>query len=151
MSSSAGPSRVSRPGKSSASTSKGSAASSTGTAEGARIGLLTEIFVWGDCEVMALYLGSERTERKGQKRRQFSPRVGRRPLAGRVKAPGQNSFLCMQAIFGLVEHHRLRTVDHLVGDFLAAMGRQAVHEERITLGQRHQLGVDLIGSQEIVA
>src|SRR5437868_901727 len=121
MSSSAGPSRVSRPRRSSASTSNGSAASSTGTAEGARIGLLTEIFVSGDREVMALYLGSEGTNRK--------------PLPRRVKAPGQNPFLRMQAIFGLVEHHRLRAVDHLVGDLFAAMGRQAMHEQRIGLGQ----------------
>src|SRR5438477_8801569 len=96
MSSSAGPSRVSRPRKSSASTSNGSAASSTGTAEGARIGLLTEIFVWGDCEVMALYLGSERTERKGQKRRQFSPRVvpaqaGTTTLGGVPSQPRQST------------------------------------------------------------
>ena len=27
----------------------------------------------------------------------------------------------MQAVLGLVEHHGLRTVDHLVGDFVAAM------------------------------
>jgi hypothetical protein len=37
----------------------------------------------------------------------------------------------MQAVLRLVEHHRLRPVDHLVGDFLAAMGRQAVHEDGV--------------------
>jgi len=45
------------------------------------------------------------------------------------KAPRPKSPLRVQAVFRLVEHHRLRPVDHLVGDFLAAVGRQAVHED----------------------
>src|SRR2546423_3500431 len=65
MSSSAGPSRVSRPRRSSASTSNGSAASSTGTGDGARMGASAENFVSGDCEDMALYLGSGGGIRKG--------------------------------------------------------------------------------------
>src|SRR3954451_12348173 len=52
MSSSAGPSRVSRPRKSSAATSNGSTASSTGTAEGARTGG-SEMRGLEDGEVMA--------------------------------------------------------------------------------------------------
>ncbi len=78
---------------------------------------------------MALYLGSARH---------------------RVEAPRQNAFLRVQAIFGLVEHHRLRAVDHLVGDFVAAMRGQAMHEQRVGFRQRHQLGVDLIRFQQIV-
>ena len=53
----------------------------------------------------------------------------------RLKTPRQNAFLRVQAIFGFVEHHRLRTVDHLVGDFVAAMRGQAMHEQRIGLRQ----------------
>src|SRR3954468_5365780 len=64
MSSSAGPSRVSRPRKSSELTSNGSAASSTGTGDGARIGGSTEILGVGDCEVMAGYFGAARGNRK---------------------------------------------------------------------------------------
>ena len=71
-----------------------------------------------------------------------------RPLA---KAPGQDALLRVQAVLGLVEHHRLRAVDHLVGDLLAAMRGQAVHEDRLRLGERHQLGIDLIGLEQIVA
>ena len=37
----------------------------------------------------------------------------------------------MQAVFRLVEHHGLRPVDHLVGDLLAAMRGQAVHEDGV--------------------
>src|ERR1022692_4563056 len=109
MSSSAGPSRGSRPRRSSASTSNGSTASSTGTADGARIGLLTEIFVSEDCETMALIWGRNTRNERGFRGEQKS-------LPRRVKAPGQNALLRVQAIFGLVEHHRLRAVDHLVGD-----------------------------------
>src|SRR6202165_5287519 len=65
-SSSAGPSRVRRPRRSSEATSNGSTASSTGTADGARIGVSREIFMSGDCEVMAFYLGSRGTEGKGR-------------------------------------------------------------------------------------
>src|SRR5690348_12318915 len=63
MSSSAGPSRVRRPRRSSALTSNGKTLSSTGTAEGARTG--ASVFVAGDWETMALYLGSVIAKRKG--------------------------------------------------------------------------------------
>src|SRR5438445_3818668 len=65
MSSSAGPSRVNRPRKSSASISNGSAASSMGTADGARTGAEGVILMSVDCEDMALYLGSGNENRKG--------------------------------------------------------------------------------------
>src|SRR4051794_21481868 len=65
MSSSAGPSRVRRPRRSSSATSNGSTASSTGTDDGARTGLVTLILVSGDSAVMAFYLGSSREKRKG--------------------------------------------------------------------------------------
>ena len=74
-----------------------------------------------------------------------------RELRPFVKTPGQYALLRVQAVFGLVEHHRLRAVDHLVGDLLAAMRGQAVHEDRIILGQRHQLRIDLIGLEHVVA
>src|SRR6266702_3905454 len=65
MSSSVGPSRVSRPRKSSAATSNGSTASSIGIADGARTGASGVILISGDWDVMALYLGSEVGNRKG--------------------------------------------------------------------------------------
>src|SRR5882724_7102231 len=74
MSSSVGPSRVKRPRRSSASTSNGSTASSTGTADGARIGVSTEVLVSGDCEIMAPYLGSAGGNRKGAHTLSSSPR-----------------------------------------------------------------------------
>src|SRR5215203_4168726 len=67
MSSSAGPSRVSRPRRSSSATSNGSTASSTGTDEGARTGA-SVVILMSDCESMALYLGSEHAKRKGVER-----------------------------------------------------------------------------------
>ena len=55
-----------------------------------------------------------------------------------VEAPGEDALLRVQAVLGLVEHHRLRAVDHLVGHLLAAVGGQAVHEDRVGLGLGHQ-------------
>src|SRR4051812_40502262 len=78
MSSSAGPSRVSRPRRSSELTSNGSAASSTGTGDGARIGGSAEILGVGDCEVMAGYLGSARVNR--------NPRSGAKIISAVVPA-----------------------------------------------------------------
>src|SRR6185312_12087144 len=127
MSSSAGPSRVSRPRRSSSATSNGSTASSTGTDDGARTGASVVIFV-SDCESMALYLGSEHAKRKGLKSGEnylhtssLLPQ-GRQQLRHFVKTPRQYAFLRVQAVFSLVEHHRLRAVDHLVRDLFAAMG-----------------------------
>ena len=57
----------------------------------------------------------------------------------------------MQAVFGLIENHRMRTIHDLVGDFLAAMRRQAVHKNGVGLGARHQPAVDLITLEQIVA
>ena len=36
------------------------------------------------------------------------------------------------------------SIDDFVGNFLPAMGRQTMHEERIGLGLCHQTGVDLV-------
>src|SRR5258708_16342023 len=64
MSSSAGPSRVSRPRRSSAPTSNGNTVSSTGTGDGARIGASGAVFVSGNWETMALIWGlGSRNER----------------------------------------------------------------------------------------
>ena len=46
---------------------------------------------------------------------------------------------------------RLRTVDHLVGHLLAAMGGQAMHEDGVRRRAAHQLAVDLIGRQQVLA
>ena len=54
----------------------------------------------------------------------------------------------MQAVFGLIEHDRHLRLDHVGRHFLAAMGGQAMHEQRARLGQRHQLVVDLVGHED---
>ncbi len=51
-------------------------------------------------------------------------------------------FLHMQAVFCFVPHDALRAVDYFSTDFLAAMGWQAMHEQRIGVGARHHCGID---------
>ena len=43
----------------------------------------------------------------------------------------------MQAIFGFVVHHRVRSVNHLIGDFDVAVCRERVHVNRVRLGEFH--------------
>src|SRR5262245_35552634 len=58
--------------------------------------------------------------------------------------PDQHALLDVQAILGLVEDDGLRTVDHLTGDLLAAMCREAVHDHRVALGLAESGGIDLV-------
>ena len=51
---------------------------------------------------------------------------------------GHDGFLDVKAVFRLVPHDTLRTVDHRRTHFLTAVGRQAVQENRVLLGTRHQ-------------
>src|SRR5215472_15835351 len=67
------------------------------------------------------------------------------------QAPGQYALLRMQSVFGLVENHRMRTIHNLIGNFLAAMRRQAMHKNGVGLCARHQPAVDLITLKQIVA
>src|SRR5215218_6814092 len=67
-----------------------------------------------------------------------------------AEAPGEDALLGVQPVLGLVEHDRARAVHDLVGDLLAAMRRQAMHEDRLLAGGAHQPGVDLVGLEQIV-
>ena len=57
----------------------------------------------------------------------------------------------MEAVLGLVPDRRLRAVDHAGRDLLAAMGRQAMHEDGVLLGPLHQPLVDPVGRKHVVA
>ena len=78
------------------------------------------------------------------------PNVMPRPMGSRSPTPcvfrsqAKMPFCTCMRLAGLLNDHALRPVDHLVGDFFAAAGGQAVHEERPFLGVRHQGGVDLV-------
>ena len=50
----------------------------------------------------------------------------------------------MQPVLGLIEHDRRFRLEHLRGDFFAAVCRQAVQEQRAWLGERHQPSIDLV-------
>ena len=56
----------------------------------------------------------------------------------------QQRLLGVEAVFGLVPDDALRSFDDGGRDLFAAMGGQAVHEQRVPGGLRHQCVVDLV-------
>ena len=73
----------------------------------------------------------QRLDGEGQNDVVLSLERGGRSCAYRSQAPGENALLRVEAVLGLVEDHRLRTVHDLVRHLLAAMGGQAMHEDGI--------------------
>src|SRR5690349_18915919 len=61
----------------------------------------------------------------------------------------QNCFLRVQAIFRLLVHHRVGGIDDLVGDLVAAMGRQAMHEDGVEFGAAEQVGIHLVRQENL--
>src|SRR5262249_56990621 len=132
-----------RPRRSSASTWNGKIVSSAEVAAGARAGISMR-----GSDMMAGYIYIYMYGVTGKKsaspvgfRQQTSAR--RRHLSC-VQAPGQNAFLGVQAVLGLVEHDRLRPSEHLLPRLVSAMGGQAVHEHRTPGRPRPQPGGDPI-------
>src|ERR671913_1270608 len=107
----AGPRRTARPRQSSASTAKGSTASSAPSWE--------DVMLWRTPSVR----GTARPSGGGPER--DPSRVER------AETPGQNALLRVQAVLGLVEDHGARAVHDLVRHLLARVGGQAVHEDRV--------------------
>src|ERR1700733_6100915 len=64
-----------------------------------------------------------------------------------VQQQRQNGFLHVQTVLRLVEDDRALRVDHPVGDLLAAMRRQAVHDNRLRRRLSQQFIVDLVGRE----
>ena len=57
----------------------------------------------------------------------------------------------MQAVFRFVPDDRLRAVDHFGGDFLAAVCRQAVHEQGVRRGAAHLVGIHVPVGERFLA
>src|SRR5215813_1348606 len=55
--------------------------------------------------------------------------------------------LGVQAIFGLIENDRLRAVEHLVGDLLATVRGQAMHDQRTRLREADDRVVELVAAE----
>src|SRR3989337_4312722 len=64
-----------------------------------------------------------------------------------AETPGEDGLLDMQPVLGLLPHRRLRAVDHLRRHLVAAMGRQAMHEDRVLRRFFHHSAVDLTRTQ----
>src|SRR5215471_3680502 len=70
---------------------------------------------------------------------------------GLAKQGVQDRLLHVHAVFRLVQHHRLRSVQHLRCNLMAAMRGQAMHERRAAFEQRHQLAIHLVGLEDFAA
>src|ERR1035441_10977125 len=57
----------------------------------------------------------------------------------------------MQPVFRLLKYQRPWRVDHVVGDFIAAMRRQAVQEDGIAFGLAEQSRIDLIRKENMLS
>src|SRR3984957_6338659 len=57
--------------------------------------------------------------------------------------PDHHGLLRMQPVFGLIQHDRSRPVDHVGGNFLAAMRRQTMHHDRTLARILQQRVIDL--------
>src|SRR5881409_2856780 len=55
--------------------------------------------------------------------------------------------LGVETVLRLVEGDRVRAVEHRVGDLLAAMGGQAVHDQHRGLREAHDRLVDLVAAE----
>lgn len=71
---------------------------------------------------------------------------GGRSLPGEEN--GEEAFLEVEAVFGLLEDDGLWAIDNFVGDFDAAVGGEAVHDDGVTGGEFEQVGVDLVGGED---
>src|SRR5687767_5784453 len=56
----------------------------------------------------------------------------------RLQAPYEYAFLRVQPILGFVPDDRARTIDDARRHFFAPVRRQAMHEDRFLVGERHQ-------------
>ncbi|KAG7666467.1 hypothetical protein KSW81_008416 [Nannochloris sp. 'desiccata'] len=64
-----------------------------------------------------------------------------------AKSHTRSAFCACRTVLGLVPDDRLRAVDDVSGDLVAAVGGQAVQEERVGLRVRHHGRVDAVGAE----
>ena len=58
-----------------------------------------------------------------------------------------DAFLDVEAVFGLLENSGRVSFENVLGDFLAAVGGQAVKDDMAGSGLLEETGIDLIGSE----
>src|SRR5512136_99181 len=64
--------------------------------------------------------------------------------AGLGHEEDHDRFLDVQPVFGLVEHHRVRSVHDLIGDLFPPFGREAVHHQTVWRRLFQERAVNLV-------
>ena len=63
----------------------------------------------------------------------------------------QDGFLHVHTIFGLLQDNGIRSVEHFVGHFRAAVRRKTVHEDGVRSGLLHEFAIHLVGLEDLAA
>ena len=72
-------------------------------------------------------------------------------VVSRLDEHFQQRFLRVQTVLGLIPGHRTWVVEQVEADFLAAVGRQAVHKQHVAGGQVEQFAGHLVGREQLEA
>jgi len=70
-------------------------------------------------------------------------------MTSHPKKKRQDCLLSVEAVLGLVKHHRVGSIHDLVGDLKSPMRRQAVHHNRVWAGMGKQLGIHLVRRKDL--
>src|SRR5262245_53063419 len=101
-------------------------------------------YSWISASTVSFARGIRRAPPRMSPRR--PPRPPRPPVWRSIQSqqPEQEGLLGVHAVLGLIPDGGLRAVDHLVGDLLAPVCRQAVQDDRVRCGEGEEAGVDAI-------
>jgi len=80
----------------------------------------------------------------GRRLQRVATSLGRRLAFRQAHAVEQHAILRVHAVLGLLEDHALLALHHGIRGFHAALGWQAVQEQRLRARRRHELLVDLL-------
>src|SRR5262245_3141894 len=71
-------------------------------------------------------------------------------VGGASEQVEDHRLLGVQTVFRLIEHDRLGAIEHLVGDLLAAVRGQTVHDDGARLGEADDRVVELVTAERLL-